>query len=715
MSTRRQALFGLLGGVAAGPAVAQGTGADAGAAPAEQIARVPSTGDIEAHGFADRVRLVATEGYAWPGDGGGGLYERAAFEPAHAGRVRSADGVWWELVSDRLNVRQFGARGDGLTDDTAAIQAGIARIEERGGGTLGLPAGRYVVSAPLRIAGDGVHLAGEGPARTILTKRQSTRFVVASGSWETDGVALADDALQGEGALALPPSAGARVAADGWVVLVSEAPAVGGPGVRNLQAEFVHVHAVEGDRLTLSAPLRHDYLTVEAAELRTVAFIDGLRLSGIGFDGNGHIEGDNPNEDNVLELDWCLRPVIEDCAAWELPNLFVKLENCLQARLTAVRARDLLSGGILSEERNYGYAIVEVSLNEGLIADQIHGERVRHVYTTAANGVQYGVPTGSRITNGVAIGCRGSGWDTHPEGADIGFVNCVVLGSLGSGFQLRSVGATLTGCSARDCLGAALNLSRDSVRCRVSGLDAHRTNLGVFNDRDWFDRGAIYDDGRDNVVDGATVTLSGGPVLEVAGNADGGVYRNIVGRDPCRVTEKMPRGFVAHQDGPRGFELCDIDIVDTAGRMADGYFLTAGTLARVRLVGCEARGFSGDRFAIAGGLGVQVFGAAGVFAGALGSRTRLRVEGGAISVEEAASAFIALDPDGGTGALDTIEGAEEGARITLIRGEGAVAIRHGAGNIFLSDSADALLAGPRDNLTLIRIGGSWVEAGRGIA
>ncbi|HUF56149.1 MAG TPA: glycosyl hydrolase family 28-related protein [Thermohalobaculum sp.] len=714
MSTRRQALLGLLGGVAAGSAAAQTPGADAGRAP-EQVARLPATGDIATHGFAEPVRLVATEGHAWPGDGGGGLYERAAFEPAHAGRVRSADGVWWELVSDRLNVRQFGARGDGLTDDTAAIQAGIARVEERGGGTLGLPAGRYVVSAPLRIAEGGVHLEGEGPARTILTKRQSTRFVIAEGRWDTDGVPLAADALQGESALALPPGAGAGVAADSWTVLVSEAPAEGGPSVRNLQAEFVHVHAVAGDRLTLSAPLRHDYLTVEAAELRTVAFIDGLRLSGIGFDGNGHIEGANPNEDNAVELDWCLRPVIEDCAAWELPNVFVKLENCLEARLTGLRARDLLSGGILGAERNYGYAIVEVSLNEGLIADQIHGERVRHVYTTAANGVQYGVPTGSRITNGVAIRCRGSGWDTHPEGADIGFVNCVVLGSLGSGFQLRSVGAGISGCSARDCLGAALNLSRDSMRCRVSGLDAHQTNLGVFNDRDWFDRGAIHDDGRGNVVDGATVTRCGGPVLEVAGNADGGVYRNVLGRDPCRVTETMRRGFVAHQDGPRGFELRDMDIVDTAGRMAEGYFLTAGTLTRVRLVGCEARGFSGDQFAIAGGIGVQVFSSAGVFAGALGSRTRLRVEGGAISVEAASSAFIALDTGGGTAALDTIDGAEEGARITLVRGDGAVAIRHGAGNIFLSDGADALLAAPRDNLTLIRIGGSWAEAGRGIA
>ena len=46
------------------------------------------------------------------------------------------------------NVRDYGARGDGTTKDTAAIQKAIDTCEQKGGGTVVLPAGTYL-SAPI--------------------------------------------------------------------------------------------------------------------------------------------------------------------------------------------------------------------------------------------------------------------------------------------------------------------------------------------------------------------------------------------------------------------------------------------------------------------------------------------------------------------------------------------------------------------------------------
>ena len=53
-----------------------------------------------------------------------------------------------------LDVRDFGARGDGRRDDTQALQAGI-RAQRARGGSLHLPAGTYLVSAPLIAAAHG--------------------------------------------------------------------------------------------------------------------------------------------------------------------------------------------------------------------------------------------------------------------------------------------------------------------------------------------------------------------------------------------------------------------------------------------------------------------------------------------------------------------------------------------------------------------------------
>jgi hypothetical protein len=50
------------------------------------------------------------------------------------------------LASFDINVRDFGAQGDGATDDTAAIQRAIDAAAEKGGGGVWFPPGNYAVS-----------------------------------------------------------------------------------------------------------------------------------------------------------------------------------------------------------------------------------------------------------------------------------------------------------------------------------------------------------------------------------------------------------------------------------------------------------------------------------------------------------------------------------------------------------------------------------------
>ena len=50
-----------------------------------------------------------------------------------------------------LNVRSFGARGDGMADDTAAIQKALDAAGKQGGNVVLLPTGRYLVGGSLRV------------------------------------------------------------------------------------------------------------------------------------------------------------------------------------------------------------------------------------------------------------------------------------------------------------------------------------------------------------------------------------------------------------------------------------------------------------------------------------------------------------------------------------------------------------------------------------
>lgn len=55
-------------------------------------------------------------------DKGTSIWAKVLVEPTHPAKFQSLDGAWWELNEPFPNVRQFGARGDGIVDDTNAIQ-----------------------------------------------------------------------------------------------------------------------------------------------------------------------------------------------------------------------------------------------------------------------------------------------------------------------------------------------------------------------------------------------------------------------------------------------------------------------------------------------------------------------------------------------------------------------------------------------------------------
>lgn len=72
-----------------------------------------------------------------------------------------------------LSVKDFGAIGDGVTDDSAAINAAINSVAASGGGVIHMPTGVYSINSPVILKGY-VILSGEGFGRTIIKGANST-------------------------------------------------------------------------------------------------------------------------------------------------------------------------------------------------------------------------------------------------------------------------------------------------------------------------------------------------------------------------------------------------------------------------------------------------------------------------------------------------------------------------------------------------------------
>lgn len=88
-----------------------------------------------------------------------------------------------------INVKSYGAVGDGSTDDTSAIQDAIDDVPSVGG-SIYFPAGRYRVTSTLTITGKTVSICGDGSGQDINTTDGS--YIVFHSLGTSNGIVFDD-------------------------------------------------------------------------------------------------------------------------------------------------------------------------------------------------------------------------------------------------------------------------------------------------------------------------------------------------------------------------------------------------------------------------------------------------------------------------------------------------------------------------------------------
>ncbi|RKX39850.1 MAG: hypothetical protein DRP64_13625 [Verrucomicrobia bacterium] len=201
------------------------------------------------------------------------------------------------------NVRDFGAKGDGMHDDT---QAFIRAIEETESGAIFIPAGRYAISDILWIKKPSLVLRGEGAEKTILVFPKSLDDVLPNPSQTTSGrptsnyswsggfiwikgnyrmasiVPITAEAKRGEKLLTLEKTKGLKPG-QRVVVELSDTPEKtlvnhlysDNPGdtakiIHPVRTHFVsRIASIDGNRVELERPLRTDIRKEWNPQLKT--------------------------------------------------------------------------------------------------------------------------------------------------------------------------------------------------------------------------------------------------------------------------------------------------------------------------------------------------------------------------------------------------------------------------------------------------------------
>lgn len=141
----------------------------------------------------------ATDVLIWTVDNIGGFATLAQLAASGGsnliGFIQSGTGAVATTVQTKLresvSVKDFGAVGDGVTDDTAAIQAAVNAAEANRNNEIVFPVGNYVITSTIVIRG-GIRLIGQGAMGaqtgqgTVLTHNVNTVNMLV---WDGNGVA----------------------------------------------------------------------------------------------------------------------------------------------------------------------------------------------------------------------------------------------------------------------------------------------------------------------------------------------------------------------------------------------------------------------------------------------------------------------------------------------------------------------------------------------
>jgi hypothetical protein len=105
---------------------------------------------------------------------------------------------WTSVSAEIFNVKQFGAKGDGVTDDIGAILAAVSSADARGGGVVLFPPGRYLVSGAIPMR-NNLQYVGMGNATHIQlqTGSQDNVFGEAFPSAPVHNVVIRDLMIDG--------------------------------------------------------------------------------------------------------------------------------------------------------------------------------------------------------------------------------------------------------------------------------------------------------------------------------------------------------------------------------------------------------------------------------------------------------------------------------------------------------------------------------------
>jgi hypothetical protein len=338
------------------------------------------------------------------------------------------------LTGAPANVKDYGAVGDGSTDDTAAMQAAITAVATTGQG-LYVPAGTYNITAVLSSAGH-LNMFGEGEKSVLdfsgLTS-SSSGITVTGTATEIQVVSSAS-----VGNLSVVFASAPSLVAGDVFFLFDDAVLWNSIRAYYFTGEWLECKGVSGTTASTTTPLYSSYTpaTVNAYKLDSKPKVSFKNLK---LNGGVNIAGllkitfcDKPILENVIvynenyqgvEIDRCYRPMLTNCVMYNkgtgtLDDYGLVISNSQKVQITGgdyySRRHGITIGGgsgigaVVNRNVRISNLTVSNDISSGVYSADMHGNTQDVVYQ------------GCTIYQGCGLG-----------GMDVGYDNCIIYSAFG--------------------------------------------------------------------------------------------------------------------------------------------------------------------------------------------------------------------------------------------------------------------------------------------
>ena len=323
-----------------------------------------------------------------------------------------------------LNVVDFGAVGNGITNDTAAIQAAINALPA--GQTLNGNGSTYLITSSLTLK---ANMTLENFVFDFSTAGNSAELLVASGSI---GTAISISAGLTVGQVTFTVSNGAGFSANDYVYIKS-ADFWDNWDDLCIMAETHKIKSVVGNSITLYDPILYAMPTTPTIQKLTT--LDNLVLRDIRAYGSG---AGAAGDQEGAQLTYCKNLFLDNCNFTKFDNRCIRISTCIDFTIVNSTFGKAYKTGLA-----YGVAIADASIN-GKISDNNFFE-CRHGVTLGDTGGpnRYIVVDSNNFTL-----CREAGMDAHTAG-DLCVISnntfqCDSTSAVSDGILWRSINATIT-------------------------------------------------------------------------------------------------------------------------------------------------------------------------------------------------------------------------------------------------------------------------------